>query len=50
MKVMVPMLFLGCKGDAVGLTKYIEAPKQAGLLLNITIKEFKSGHYKKLKK
>ena len=29
---------------------YIEAPKQAGLLLNITIKEFKSGHYKKIEK
>jgi hypothetical protein len=47
---MVPMLFLGCKGNAVGLTKYIKAPKQVGLLLNITIKEFKSRHYKKLKK
>jgi soluble epoxide hydrolase / lipid-phosphate phosphatase len=45
MKVMVPMLFLGCTGDAVGLTKCIEAPKQAGLLPDMTIKEFESGYW-----
>ena len=45
LKVTVPMLFLGCSGDAVALTQYMEAPKQAGLLPDVAVKEFESGHW-----
>jgi pimeloyl-ACP methyl ester carboxylesterase len=41
----VPVLFIGCKMDAVCLTQAIYVPEQAGLLPDLKIEEIDSGHW-----
>ncbi|KAF7192006.1 Bifunctional epoxide hydrolase 2 [Pseudocercospora fuligena] len=46
-KVTTPYLFVGCDGDAVCLTGFIEMAKQAGAVTDelLTVKELHSGHW-----
>ena len=45
LKVTVPVLFIGCDGDAVCKTDMINGPRDAGLLPDLTVKELHSGHW-----
>lgn len=43
--VHVPMLFIGCTGDAVCRTELIEAPRTAGLLPDLEVQVIEAGHW-----
>lgn len=45
-----PVLFIGCKGDGVCLTSFMDAPIQAGLLPDLRMKEVDCGHWGPLEK
>ena len=43
--IKVPFFFLGCTGDVVGRTDFIQTPKQEGLLPDFDMTEIESGHW-----
>ena len=44
-KVQVPMLFIGCNGDAVCRKEMINLPKDAGLIPDLTVETMETGHW-----
>ena len=44
-KVEKPYLFIGCDGDPVCRTDFIEQAKQEGLCPDLTVRELHSGHW-----
>lgn len=45
MKVNVPMLFVGCNGDAVCRKEMISLPRDAGLIPDLTVETMDAGHW-----
>lgn len=45
MAVKVPVLFVGCDGDAVCRKEMIKLPKDAGLLPDLTVETMDTGHW-----
>ncbi|KIX08796.1 uncharacterized protein Z518_03453 [Rhinocladiella mackenziei CBS 650.93] len=43
--IQLPVLFIGCTGDAVCRSDLIQIPKNAGLLPDLEIQEIESGHW-----
>lgn len=49
-KVQLPMLYIGCTGDAVCREDLIEVPRKAGLLPDLEVQQITSGHWVPMEK